>query len=303
MRVERFRENPIITPDLSPAIGANINGPSLIRAPEWLPNRLGKYYLYFAHHHGDRIRLAYADDLRGPWRIYEPGTLHVDSSFCSEHVASPDVHVDHERREIRMYYHGPALPPRQHQREPLTTQYRFLGRQRTRVATSKDGIHFDARPEILGAPYFRVFQWRGQWYALGMPGIFYRSADGLTGFEEGPTLFTSNMRHSAVYVRDNQLYVFYSNVGDEPEHILLSTITLTDDWMSWQASEPVSVLMPELPYEGVELPLAPSQRGWAPEPVRQLRDPAIFEEDGQLYLLYSVAGEQGIAIARLHLDD
>jgi hypothetical protein len=38
--------------------------------------------------------------------------------------------------------------------------------------------------------------------------------------------------------------------------------------------------------------------------VRQLRDPAIFEEDGRRYLLYSVAGEQGIAIGefrrRLH---
>ena len=35
------------------------------------------------------------------------------------------------------------------------------------------------------------------------------------------------------------------------------------------------------------------------ERVRQLRDPAIFRENGQTYLLYSVAGEQGIALARL----
>ena len=33
--------------------------------------------------------------------------------------------------------------------------------------------------------------------------------------------------------------------------------------------------------------------------VNQLRDPAIFEEDGRIYLLYSVAGESGIAIAEL----
>jgi hypothetical protein len=32
----------------------------------------------------------------------------------------------------------------------------------------------------------------------------------------------------------------------------------------------------------------------------QLRDPAIFEDDdGRTYLLYSVAGESGIAIAEL----
>jgi hypothetical protein len=37
--------------------------------------------------------------------------------------------------------------------------------------------------------------------------------------------------------------------------------------------------------------------------VRQLRDPAIFVEDDQAYLLYSAAGEQVIAIARLAVSD
>lgn len=36
--------------------------------------------------------------------------------------------------------------------------------------------------------------------------------------------------------------------------------------------------------------------------VNQLRDPAIFEESGRIYLLYAVAGENGIAIAEVHLD-
>jgi hypothetical protein len=35
------------------------------------------------------------------------------------------------------------------------------------------------------------------------------------------------------------------------------------------------------------------------QPVNQLRDPAIFEEDGRIYLLYAIAGEQGIAIGEL----
>ena len=34
-------------------------------------------------------------------------------------------------------------------------------------------------------------------------------------------------------------------------------------------------------------------------PVNQLRDPAIYEEDGRIYLLYAVAGEQGIGIGEL----
>lgn len=44
------------------------------------------------------------------------------------------------------------------------------------------------------------------------------------------------------------------------------------------------------------------RRIYATGPVRQLRDPAILEEGTDRYLLYSVAGEQGIAIARLRPD-
>jgi len=60
--VHRFSNNPIIRPEMLPAgDGDNINGASLIRAPAWLPGRLGEYYLYFAHHRGQYIRLAYAE--------------------------------------------------------------------------------------------------------------------------------------------------------------------------------------------------------------------------------------------------
>jgi hypothetical protein len=54
-------------------------------------------------------------------------------------------------------------------------------------------------------------------------------------------------------------------------------------------------------WEGAALPAKPSIRGIAPGAVRELRDPAIFVEAGRTYLLYSVAGESGIAIAELHL--
>ena len=283
MKVERFPNNPIISPNMRGRIGSNINGPSLIRAPEWLPNRLGTYYLYFAHHQGKFIRLAYADRLEGPWEIYEPGTLHVKDSFCINHVASPDVHVDDEARRIRMYYHGQTES----------------GRQETHVALSDDGISFRTFPERLGLPYFRVFRWHGYHYALGMPGKLYRSKDGLTGFEGGPVLFSPDMRHSALELDGVTLKVFYSDVGDAPERILLSTIDLTPDWTNWRESGPATVLEPELEYEGADLPIEPSVRGWAPERVRQLHDPAIFQDNGETYLLYSVAGEYGLAIGRL----
>ena len=47
MRISRLADNPIITPESSPTLGDNINGPSMIRIPDWVPNSLGRYYLYF----------------------------------------------------------------------------------------------------------------------------------------------------------------------------------------------------------------------------------------------------------------
>ena len=283
MKVQRFSANPMIQPNMDSRMGSNINGPSLIRTPEWIQDALGRYYLYFADHDGTYIRLAYADDLAGPWSTHEPGTLRLSESFGIEHVASPDVHVDDGRREIRMYYHSPVPE----------------GGQRTRVAISRDGISFKARPECLGSPYFRVFQWDGFHYGLGMPGIMHRSRDGLSDFEKGPTIFPSTMRHSALRLRDDVLEVYYSIAGAAPESILLSKIELTPDWRDWNASEPVKVLEPEMEYEGAGLPIEPSKRGAVNEPVRQLRDPCIYDESGTTYLLYSVAGESGIAIAML----
>ena len=46
-------------------------------------------------------------------------------------------------------------------------------------------------------------------------------------------------------------------------------------------------------------PVEPSERGSVHRRVHQLRDPCIFQDEGRTYLLYSVAGEHGIAIAEL----
>jgi hypothetical protein len=109
---ERLPGNPVITPASSPRLGNNINGPALIRVPEWLPDSLGRYYLYFAHHAGDSIRLAYADSIGGPWKIHEPGTLRLDQvkDMVQGHIASPDIVVDEANKQIVMYYHGPVNP-------------------------------------------------------------------------------------------------------------------------------------------------------------------------------------------------
>ena len=66
------------------------------------------------------------------------------------------------------------------------------------------------------------------------------------------------------------------------------------------ASQPLDVLKPEKNYEGIRYALKPSRWGSATR-VRQIRDPCVFEEDGKVYLFYSVAGEMGIALAELTL--
>lgn len=199
------------------------------------------------------------------------------------HIASPDMHVDEENRRIVMYFHGLEGP----------------GFQHSRVALSEDGVNFTTMPENIGRSYMRIFEHEGMTYAMSMPGQFYRSADGLTNFEEGPRLFVPNMRHSALIARDDTLYVFWTRVGDAPESILLSTIDISGDWSAWRESPEAEVLRPEFEWEGAGAPIEPSVRSTAYGQVNQLRDPAIYVEGDQVYLLYAVAGESGIALARV----
>ncbi|WP_152364099.1 hypothetical protein [Microlunatus speluncae] len=284
---EATRLGLLIHPGLDDSIGENINGPSLIRVPDWVDNPLGRYYLYFAHHHGSRIRLAYADELRGPWTIFRPGVLQLADTSFDDHLASPDVHVSSDERRILMYYHGAR---------------RGQSAQVTRVATSTNGLDFQDGPEDLGDPYFRVFAWRGDWYALVNGGRILRSPHPLQPFRPGHLLFPPATRHSAVWRSDSRLHVWYSNAGDAPERILHSSVELTENWSEWKPSAPpTTILEPTESYEGAHLPIHPSSRGAAPGPVHQLRDPAIYEESGNLYLVYSVAGESGLALARITL--
>jgi hypothetical protein len=302
MRARRHPEHPLLQAGQA-GVGDSVNGPSLIRAPPWIEAPLGRYYLYFAHHGGAYVRLATADDLSGPWTVHDGGTLHVADTGFDDHVASPDVHVDTDRERVRMYFHGYA--GEYEERGTVHAQY-------TQVAVSGDGIDFEVHPEPLGQFYFRVFEYGGAHYALakenrgeseGSSAIrVYRSTDPLSGFDRGPTLRADGARHTAVRADGDTLDVFYSRIGDCPERILHTTVDLADDWRDWTAGDPEVLLEPERGYEGGALAPSPSESGGTTERECQLRDPAVFEEDGDTYLLYTVAGEQGIAAARLTGD-
>ena len=237
LKVVRFDCNPIIRPELLPGDdGANINGPSLLLVPDWIEKPLGRYYLYFANHGGSYIRLAYADHLSGPWRIYAPGVLSLkDAPGCRGHVASPDVVAVPELNEVRMYFHGPAREGKN---------------QLTFVARSRDGLHFQASGTPLCPFYFRAFRHHGVWYGMSKGGLLWRSEDGLVAFEEGPNPMPCarkrdrpmynepGARHVAIQQTAEALWVYFSSIGDAPERIQRCRIQLTPNWRTWRASPP-----------------------------------------------------------------
>lgn len=297
IRVTAMRHGPVITPDMLPGDdGVNINGPSLISMPDWVPGRLGAYYLYFADHTGTYIRLAYSDSLHGPWRIHPGGVLSLDQCpFIVGHIASPDIHIDQKLRHFVMYFHGPA--------ESGEGQITF-------AATSVDGLGFTPLSEPLGPFYARIFRYDGWWYGLLGTGTItvYRSRNGISDFERGPVVLPAMRqdlapRHVALQKSGRWLRVYYTRRGDAPERILYGTIDLAEDWRDWTVRGDSEVLRPLTEFEGADLPIRPSRIGLAPGRENALRDPAIFEQDNQTWLLYAVAGESGIALAELGFSE
>ena len=311
---ERLIEEPIIHAALDASIGVNIQGPSLIRVPDWVEEPLGRYYLYFADHKGRFIRLAYSDQLSGPWQIHTSGSLCLeDSRFPTEpvepsgdigattqvspgellhsqeyegstpHIASPDVHVNHEERRIYMYYHGLLS----------------FATQRSRIATSDDGINFVAEEPVLCRTYLRVVPFGDSILGMVMPGILYRLEHARGPFEDGQQLFPSEARHHALLANRDRIFVFWSEVGEAPEHIKVSVIEQPLNKETIKVKHLESVLKPELEWEGANAPNEPSVRSVAYGCVNQLRDPCIFVEDGRIYLLYAGGGESAIGIAEL----
>lgn len=300
--VERFDTNPLVSVEsVTRETALNLDrpgpaapfvsfaGPSVVRMPDWITDAPGRYAMYFAHHKGGHIRAAFADDVRGPWTIYAPGdgVLHLNEfeGLIEDHIASPDVHVDHARRRLVMYFHGPLAGADFD--------------QRTFAATSADGRHFQlVSSEDLGDPYFRVFWHRGFAYSPARLGPFARSRDGLTNFVTGPSLFDTQARHYACVPWNDELFVFLSRKGHAPERIILRTISLADpnrpglglDWSHWTLSARREVLAPTEPYEMMPAP--------------RTLDPAVFfDVDGRAYLFYCGGHEQTINGAELFVDE
>ena len=324
--------------------GENINGPSVIRIPDWIApenraNPDAQYYLYFAHHSGDYIRMAWAAEIKGPWQLYQIGSgvpvgdrgvldlgdseIILDNGIIipNNHLASPDAHVDHENQQIILYFHSGSAT--------YVNGVKVSG-QLSYVATSDYGLEFyeQIEPVVLGKSYFRVFKYKNIIYALSNDGTPWRALDAdapwtpPTDFDLKKHLWDKHpenpfqrdisaagfefselrVRHPSVHVVGDELHVYYSRRGDSPERIQMSVIDLSvGDWELWDASYPPLELFQASPgWEGGELPAEPSKKGNSPEDVNQLRDPFLFEDDdGSLYMFYTGRGEDAIGIREM----
>lgn len=217
--------------------------------------------------------------------------------------------MNQARRRIIMWMHGwwtngerwPTTPPEAR----AWARAKGYG-QFTQVAESTDGVHFTVRPSITKTSYLRVFERGGTFYGVSRLGAISRASNPMASFELGPSVFrgtayAGRVRHVALLLRGDRLFVFFTGIGDAPERVLMSTVNLAGEWTTWQASAPVEVLAPQAAYECTDLPNLPSERGDIDGPARQLRDPFIFEDEGRVFLFYSTCGEQGIAAAEISL--
>ena len=293
---QRLLDKPIITREMfTHGGGDNICNPSVIRVPPWLPNRLGNYYLYFSHHRGTSLRLAWADQLTGPWHLQLDGVMHIqDWHPFGDHLASPDVHVDEQNRLIIMFFHSVD---------------KISGKQLTFFARSRDGFSFDCEQSPVADFYLKIVKWRDTWIGMSKGGVMYISAGALPKLERLPKPAfrmkdpmgdaPGDVRHVALDVRENILRIYYSRVGDSPESILRSQIDLNAPMHSWRAKGAELVLKPETEWEGATLPVTRSRRGAARRPENALRDPAIYKEGDLAYLFYCGAAETNIGLAAL----
>jgi len=166
------------------------------------------YYLYYSNHNGKFIHMAWSHRIDSGWwhkfnrpdlglNVPEtPGRGVLDLANGSQriylnslrsiylgkpdgrqgHIASPDVHVDHQYRRIVMYFHGngSGVAFRQNSKGKRIP---YPANQNTYVATSVDGLNFNQPslggqvnhgilPICVGRAYLRVFDYRDQTYGL-----------------------------------------------------------------------------------------------------------------------------------------
>ena len=298
----------------------NINGPSMLRIPDWVPimERVdpgAKYYIYFAGHTDSYIKLAWSENIEGPYKIYNPGegVFHLSNYLrperlnISHHVASPDVIIDSVNQRFIMYFHAGIL----------TWEKDSINAQKTVVAISKSGLDFNSglQDVIICPSYARIFNHNGDIYALCKEGI-YKAPDPERPWDQAEKFNRMNQhswhkvsdpflwipkqeRHFALLKENDFMHIMYSRIASSPEHIEYSLLDLRNNSRFWKPTAPKDVLYPEYEWEGISYAIKESEQG--PEnKAQELRDPYLFMDvDSTLYLLYTGAGEKSLGIAKI----
>lgn len=266
--------------------GNNINGPCLIKVPEFVKNKIGNYYLYFGHHEGLYIRMAYSDNILGPYTIYQNGVLHLKDIIGYDHLASPDVIINYKNKKLIMYYHC-------FNKNAQSTFYAY----------SDDGITFNTEKINILYPYFRYFVHKKNDYGICMNG---RIGSIILKKEKKVFqilgLLLPKSRHTSIITINNRLFVFYSIVGDCPEHIYVSEITSLKK-NNIKINKKLSIIKPDLSFESNNIEPKKSNYGIATKDVNELRDPYVYLENDIIYILYTFCGEKGIAIATITISN
>ncbi len=95
-------------------------------------------------------------------------------------------------------------------------------------------------------------------------------------WEQGAVL-GNGLRHSDIHIRVNCIYIFFTMIGDSPEHILLGDIQMSDtmDWKDWKLMPGPILFEPKYLHEHGNAEPKSSDARPAKGALRELRDPRI----------------------------
>ena len=190
-----------------------------MRVPAWIPaarrvHPEAVYYMYFGHHRGKYIRMAWARRIEGPWTLHrmgpdvppgERGVLDLGDRDVPigngivltqkrrAVISAPEVLVDDEERRIVLYVQA-------HKNiEVDGTRVKTPGGL---VATSPYGLDFNPgahtgygiEPVILGPDYVSTFVFDDELYGVGNGGVIYRAPSAAAPWTPPPGWdFTRNL--------------------------------------------------------------------------------------------------------------
>lgn len=188
--------------------------------------------MYFSHHKGEYIKMAYSDSINGRWTIYNDKILSLKNSTLityrttqsnlkdvfnhnnsnetfallsqldfkknntsvdsnDPHIASPEIIINNESKEIVMFFHGMVSG----------------NIQKSKIAISKDGLNFNAKSKILTGPYLKLVEYKNSYLGISMSGVFYKFSKNLKNMKLEKGLFLKPRLDTLAYLYKKIFYI------------------------------------------------------------------------------------------------